>query len=111
MAAIRVEVDFQYNSLNWDFIKMLAQIAFYAEGKYGKAEQYANSELIGNKSPINHIAEHVRQYWAAEEHDHFKDPTYHLAAIAYNAMMEYLYAKRRGVEPNPLSIKAKATEL
>lgn len=92
----RQPVSFRWDALNWDFLKMLAEIAHYASGKYGSAEQYANGRLEQEKGPINHIYEHLRQYQAGEEHDHFKDPRYHLAAIAYNAMMEYLYHTRWG---------------
>lgn len=92
----RHPVDFLYNKLNWDFIKLLAQIAQYAEGKYGAAEQYREAELTGDGSPMNHMAEHMRAYMAGESHDHFGGQEYQLAAIAYNAMMEYFYFKQRG---------------
>jgi hypothetical protein len=85
----RAPVTFRWDALNWDFLKMLADIAHYAAGKYGSAEQYAAARLEGEKSPINHIYEHLRQYQAGEPHDHFGDPRYHLAAIAYNASMEF----------------------
>lgn len=94
--AKRQPVDFQYHRLNWDFIKLMAQIANYADSKYGSVEQYTDSRLLGEKSPMNHIPEHVRQYLAHEPHDHFRDHAYHLAAIAYNAMIEFYYLKHGG---------------
>ena len=95
--AKRQPVDFQYHRLNWDFIKLMAQIANYADGKYGSAGHYTNSRLVGEKSPVNHIIEHVRQYLTHEPHDHFgRDHSFHLAAIAYNAMMEFYYYKHGG---------------
>jgi len=100
----RVPVTFRYDGLNHDFIKMLAEIAHYAASKYGSAEQYANGRLEGEKSPVNHIYEHLRQYQTGEHHDHFKDPIYHLAAIAYNAMMEALYHRRFGHKVSPLHL-------
>lgn len=103
--ARREPVAYRYNGLNQDFIKMLAEIADYAREKYGSAEQYANSRLAGDKSPINHIYEHLRQYQTGEPHDHFKDPIYHLAVIAYNAMMEALYHRRFGHKISPLNLR------
>jgi hypothetical protein len=96
----RVPVSFLWSKLNWDFLKMLAEIAQYAEGKYGSAEQYTNARLENQASPINHIYEHLRQYQAGEPHDRFGDSRYHLAAIAYNAMMEYFYHTAWGQKLN-----------
>jgi hypothetical protein len=98
----RAPVTFRWDALNWDFLKMLAEIAHYATGKYGSAEQYANARLEGEKSPVNHIYEHLRQYQAGEPHDHFQDPRYHLAAIAYNCMIEHLFHTRWGHTISPL---------
>jgi hypothetical protein len=103
--AKRAPVDYRYNGLNWDFIKMMAQIASYADEKYGSAEQYADSRLTGDKSPINHIPEHLRQYLTGESHDHFDDPIYHLVAIAYNAMIAALYHRRYGPELSRLDLR------
>jgi hypothetical protein len=95
----RVPVDFRYDAINPTFLRMLAVIGHYAAGRYGSCEQYANARLTGEKGPVNHIYEHLRQYQMGEKHDHFDgDPRWHLAAIAYNAMMEYFYASKWGVE-------------
>ena len=106
----RAEVTFRYDSLNHDFIKMLAEIAYYAGIKYGSPEQYATGRLTGEKSPVNHIYEHLRQYQTGEQHDHFKDSRYHLAAIAYNAMMEYYYHTMFGQLVSPLLIQRGSAE-
>lgn len=92
----RIPVTFLYNKLNWDFLKMMAEIAHYAEEKYGAAEQYTGAELVGEKSPMNHMAEHMRQYLVGEPHDRYGKVEYQLASIAYNAMMEFYYFKCRG---------------
>jgi hypothetical protein len=94
--AKRFPVSFRWDGLNWDFLKMLAEIADYADKKYGSCEQYTNSRLEGNASPINHAYEHLRSYLAGEPHDHFKDPRYHLAAAAYGCMMEFFYHTKWG---------------
>jgi len=92
----RQPVNFRYDSLNWEFLKLLAEIGHYASEKYGSPEQYTNGRLEGEKSPINHIPEHLRSYIAREPHDHFGDIKYHLAAIAYNCMIEYFYLTHGG---------------
>ena len=99
---LRVPVNFRWDALNWDFIKLLSEIAHYAAGKYGAAEQYANGRLEGEKSPINHMYEHLREFQAGVLHDHFGTMEHQLAAVAYGAMMEYLYVKRFGHKPSVL---------
>ena len=86
----------------------MAQIAYYAglPEKYGRPEQYTDSRLVGDRCPVNHIAEHLRQYVTGEEHDHFKDRRFHLAAIAYNAMMEFYYHTTLGQALSPLAVRA-----
>jgi hypothetical protein len=96
MAARREAVGYNYEGLNWDFLKVLAEIAGYSKDKYGSVEQYTESRLEGEKSPINHIAEHIRMYLAREKHEQFGDLEHQLGAIAYNAMMEFYYLKHGG---------------
>jgi hypothetical protein len=93
---LRTPVPYRWDALNWEFIRMLADIASHAEKKYGAAEQYTNGRLVGEKSPINHIYEHLRMYISRETHDHFKLLKHQLASIAYNAMMEYYYLENGG---------------
>lgn len=98
----RVPVNYLWSKLNWDFLKLLAEIAQYAEEKYGSAEQYMNARLTGEKDPINHAYEHLRKYQAGEPHDKFGDVKYHLAAAAYNIMMAAAAEARWGFVPNPV---------
>jgi hypothetical protein len=106
----REPVSFLWSKLNWDFLKMLAEIAQYAEGKYGSAEQYTNARLENQASPINHIYEHLRQYQAGEPHDRFGDARYHLAAVAYNAMMEFFYHTTLGHKLNVIMQRQRGGE-
>jgi hypothetical protein len=106
----RVPVSFLWSKLNWDFLKMLAEIAQYAEDKYGSAEQYTNARLENQASPINHIYEHLRQYQAGEPHDRFGDARYHLAAIAYNAMIEFFYHTALGHKLNVIMQRQRGGE-
>jgi hypothetical protein len=92
----RLPVQYRWDGLNWEFLRLLADIAGYADVKYGAAEQYTLGRLVGNKSPINHIYEHLRMYIAREPHDRFGGLKHQLAAIAYNAMMEYYYLENGG---------------
>ena len=102
----RMPVDFRYDALNPEFEKMLAMIASYADGKYGDCHLYAKlpDRLRGEKSPVNHMREHLRQYMAGELYDHFDgDRAWHLAAIAYNAMMELFFLRKFGFELHTLT--------
>jgi hypothetical protein len=102
--AKRVPVDYIYHQLNWDFIHGLAQIASYAATKYGSVQQYADSRLAGEKSPVNHMLRHIGQYITGESHDHFGNVESHLLAIAYNAMMEFHYYQAYGREEYKLHV-------
>ena len=100
----RVPVDFRYDAINPDFLKALARIGNYAAEKYGSWEQYTAARLEGDKSCINHIYEHLRQYQLGEVHDKFGNLKMQLAAIAYNAMMEWYYLEKFGPVQHPLKV-------
>ena len=107
----RDPVNFRYDGLNLDFLKMMAELAHYAGNKYGRENpdglsNYRDARLDGEKGPINHIFEHLRQYQTGEPHDHFTDPIYHLVAIAYNTMMEAYYVRRYGYIASPLNLRS-----
>lgn len=106
----RVPVDFNYLAINPDFLKALAQIARYAEEKYGSWHQYTAARLEGEKSCINHIYEHLRCYQLGEPHDKFGDVKMHLAAIAYNCLMEWFYHEKFGSVEHPLKVERKARQ-
>jgi hypothetical protein len=93
----RVPVAFRYDALNPAFLKCLAEIGHYAAEKYGSWEQYSKARLTGEKGPINHIYEHIRQYVMGEPYDHFDgDIGRHLVAGAYNFVINPRLAQRRG---------------
>jgi hypothetical protein len=105
---VRVPVDYRYDALNPAFLKMLARIGSYADAKYGSWSRYTKARLTGEKSPVNHIHEHLRAYVAGESYNHFDgDPRWHLAAVAYNAMMAFYYHSKWGPEVHPLHIEEK----
>lgn len=92
----RQSVDHQTSRLYWPFIIAMGKIAHYANTKYGSVEQYADGRLEGEKSPINHIAGHISDYVSRTPHDKFGTLEMQLAAIAYNAMMEFVYLRQGG---------------
>lgn len=98
----RVPVAFRYDAINPDFLKRLAMIGHYASEKYGSWAQYTNARLTGDKSAFNHIQEHLRAYQMNERYDHFDgDPSWHLVAVAYNAMIEFYYRMKWGALGSP----------
>lgn len=102
----RVPVDFVYTALNPLFLKWMARIGSYASEKYGTWDQYTEARLEGEKSPVNHIYEHLRQFQSNERYDHFDgDVRWHLVAVAYNAMMEFFYVSKFGPVKHPLVVR------
>lgn len=84
----RDPVTYRYDVLYWNFIHAMAEIGHIGAEKYGDFN-YQQSGLIREKSPVNHMANHLRQYINREHHDKLGDVKYQLAAIAFNAMMEF----------------------
>ena len=98
----RVPVDYIYTAIHPHFLKALAKIAAYANEKYGSWDQYLPERLVGEKDPLNHVYEHLRQYQCGEAYDHFDgDLKWHLAAAAYNLMMCWHYHGKFGHIPHP----------
>ena len=102
----RVPVDFRYDALNPNFLHWMARIGAYADQKYGAWQQYTGARLVGEKSPVNHIFDHLRKYQMGEPYDHFDgDVRWHLVAVAYNSMMAFWYHTKWGPETHPLKIE------
>lgn len=98
----RVPVTYRYDAILPDFLKRLAMIGHYANEKYGSWDQYMTARLEGDKDPLNHIYEHLRQYQMGEAYDHFDgDLRWHLVAVAYNAMMSFFYHGKYGFKAHP----------
>lgn len=103
----RVPVDYRYDAILPDFLKMLARIGAYADEKYGSWSQYMAARLEGEKAPLNHAREHLRQYEMGEPYDHFDgDPRWHLAAAAYNLQMAWWYHTAFGYVKHPAADRA-----
>ena len=52
----RAPVTYRYDALNWDFLKLMAEIAHYAETKYSDALQYADERSITEASNAQDLA-------------------------------------------------------
>lgn len=94
--AKRAPVKYRYDALWPDFLRLMADIGGIADQKYahlGGVFNYTKTRLEGEASPINHIYEHLREYRLKVPYDNHEDGDIgrHLAAIAYNAMMEWWY--------------------
>jgi hypothetical protein len=99
---IRVPVKYRYDAIHPEFLKMLAEIAAYADEKYGSWTRYMEERMSGDADPINHIYEHAREFRMRVPYDHFEgDVRRHLAAIAYNAMMKFVEETKWGPRPEP----------
>lgn len=90
--AKREEIKECYDAILPDFMEMMALLGGHAKEKYGSWEQYQDSRLVGNSSPITHILAHITQYRKNKPYDRFDGTRkWHLIAVAYNAMMELHY--------------------
>lgn len=91
--AIRDPVTYRYDVLLPSFLRMMARIGAFGAQKYGDLN-WQKSRLAGDKGPVNHIMAHLTAYILREPYDHPEvgtDRKIHLAAIAFNAMMEFWY--------------------
>lgn len=100
--AIRNPVNYRYDILDPLFLELMSQIADYGAKKYG-ALNWQNSRLEGEKGAINHIYDHLKMYRNNENYDHKEigeSKSIHLAAIAFNAMMEFYWSRKEEGEEN-----------
>lgn len=100
--AKRNPTNLRYDILDPTFLEAMAAIADYGAKVYGDFNWH-KSRLTGNKGPVNHIMKHLMQYQLSIEYDHpeievsskagagVAERRMHLAAIAFNAMMEWYY--------------------
>lgn len=100
----------ELNHLIPEFLKAMDDIGRYGSEKYG-VESFQHRRLAGDHSrgslarttPLA-IAQHARQHFsmhlAGQIHDHFGTRRHQLAAVAFNAMMEFYFAGLDGeIEP------------
>lgn len=91
-----------YEFLNGTFLEAMNDIGRYGNEKYGEASFHARQKQ-GDKSRggmdrnqpqtiAQHAADHFSMYQRGELHDRFFTRKHQLAAVAFNAMMEFYYA-------------------
>jgi hypothetical protein len=97
-----VDVEF----LNAKFLQAMNDIGRYGNEKYGK-ESFHYRQKTGDRSRgvlarakpdaiAAHAREHFEMYMRGELHDHFNTRKHQLAAVAFNAMMEFYFAGLEG---------------
>jgi hypothetical protein len=86
------------------FLNAMDDIGLYGYQKYGtRSFEYrmargdkSRGDLVdsrtGSVAIAAHAKEHFDAYLAGELHDHFLTKKHQLAAVAFNAMMEYYFA-------------------
>jgi folylpolyglutamate synthase/dihydropteroate synthase len=92
----------QYDFLNAKFLEAMNDIGRYGNEKYGK-DSFNQRAKAGDRSRgtlartnpeviINHAHNHGAEYLSGVLHDHFHTRKHQLAAMAFNAMMEFYFA-------------------
>lgn len=91
--ARRDPLNARYDTIYPMFIRAMAMIGAYGAEHYGEGN-WMKSRLTSDKSPVNHIHHHLIDYQSGQPYDHTEigeAKLWHLAAIAFNAMMEFYY--------------------
>ena len=90
-----MQQDPQYQWLSSLFLKAMNEIGQYGEEKYKEKSFQRNPTRDFRKSTAeigNHIRQHYEDCRLGLRHDHFGTRRHQLAAVAYNAMMEFVLA-------------------
>ena len=77
------------------FLAAMEEIGSYGEEKYGDKSFIRNPvrhERTETPEIASHIRDHFFQYEVGTLHDHFGTKRHQLAAVAFNAMMEFVLA-------------------
>lgn len=86
----------QHEFLNARFVEAMNEIGRHGHEKYGQLPRSrASHPSPARVTPVeiaNHADGHFRMYLAGTPHDHFGTRRHQLAAVAYNAMMEFHFA-------------------
>jgi hypothetical protein len=100
VAKLKQPVSESYPHLFPAFLAAMNGIGQYGAEKYGKRSFQARAALndrerdkrTSSQTIADHAADHFNQYLAHTAHDHFGTDVHQLAAVAFNAMMEYYFA-------------------
>lgn len=102
-----------YDFLNPAFLAAMNDIGRYGNDKYG-SDSFHQRAKAGDKSRGNlsrcepeviaqHAQDHFAMHLRGEKHDHFHTRKHQLAAVAFNAMMEFYFADLEGEAADPFN--------
>lgn len=102
-----MSADGLFPNLDMDFIKIMNALGEYGSQKHGdqsfqarriRGDSREGYDRMKTSELARHAREHFDAYMRGEVHDHFGDLDFQLAAVAFNAMMEFYYLrKERGL--------------
>jgi len=82
--------------LSTAFLGAMNDIGRYGHEKYGQLPRlrcdHADPARVTSAVIAEHAREHFEEYLYDIPHDHFNTKRHQLAAVAFNAMMEYYFA-------------------
>jgi hypothetical protein len=86
----------EHSFLNAAFLEAMDEIGAYGFGVYGelprRREDHRNPERVTTIEILQHARDHFLAYALNTPHDHFQTRRHQLAAVAFNAMMEFQFA-------------------
>lgn len=91
--AQRDPVKHRFDLLYAPFLRAMAEIGHIGAVRYGD-DNYKKERLSDGRSPLNHIYSHLGKYQENIPYEHEEvglGRKSHLAAVAFNAMMEFWY--------------------
>lgn len=90
-----------YPNLDTSFLAAMEEIGQYGLDKYGENSiqhrlnrgdrTRIEGERYTRESMAQHASEHFQMYLRGELHDHFASMEMQLVAVAFNAMMEFMF--------------------
>jgi hypothetical protein len=86
----------EYAFLDRNFLKAMNDIGRHGHEKYGDDPLAMTERKPGQRwtpdSILDHAKQHADSYRGGIPHDHFQTRKHQLAAVAFNAMMEFYFA-------------------
>lgn len=80
-------------TLDLEFINAMMEIGKLGQLHHGEHHYQDIEDRPKDRNILVHLADHYTSYRLKEPHD-LGDTSYHLAAVAFNAMMEYYWYVR-----------------
>lgn len=89
----------QFEFLDEDFLKLMNDVGCLGHEKFGVDAFEATGDRVRRiprhqkRDILAHAREHIRLYDKGVRHDELSDSKYHLAATAFNTMMEFYFSQ------------------